>query len=109
MKRYIRFLNLKKALTKDFVDTELDFTSQRLLELVALSEHCDQRMTVTEAMNLNIASPATIHRKIDELLAKEYISLVYAGQNRRTKYLTLTKKSNAYFNELAKILVKSIA
>ena len=60
MKRYIRFLNLKKALTKDFVDSELDFTSQRLLELVALSEHGDQRMTVTEAMNedKNIKRPS---------------------------------------------------
>jgi DNA-binding MarR family transcriptional regulator len=109
MKRYIRFLNLKNALMKGQVDQELDLTSQKLLELVAMAEHCDQKMTVTQAMRLNLASPATIHRKIDDLLHQGYITFEFVGQNRRTKYIALTKKTTKHFDELGKLLVKTAA
>jgi len=109
MKLYIRFLNLKNTLLQNEVDRELDLTSQKLLDLVALSEHRGQRMTVSESMSLSLASPATLHRKIDELLAKNYVTLEFDGQDKRTKYVTLTKKSIKHFSELGKILIKSLA
>ena len=109
MKRYIRFLNLKRAVTQDQIDQELDLTSQRMLELIALSEQAGHRMTVTEAMGINVASPATIHRKLEGLIRHEYIVLEFEGNDRRTKYIALTKKSMKHFSELGKILIKSVS
>jgi DNA-binding IclR family transcriptional regulator len=43
----------------------MDLTERALLDIIA---QCDERLTVTEAMSLvDLASPATLHRKIENL------------------------------------------
>ena len=39
----------------------------------------------------NIVSPATLHRKLDELREGGLIEQSFEGKNRRTKYLVPTK------------------
>lgn len=76
-----------------------------LLEVVAIKESEGNRMTVTDAMHLNdMASPATLHRKINDLIELGYISLAYRSGNRRTKYLSLTELSLNHFTALAKMI-----
>lgn len=59
-------------------------------------------ITVTQAMELTfIASPATMHRKVDDLLKAGYITLEYDGTNRRTKYLTPTAKAHKFFDGMS--------
>ena len=80
---YIRFLNLRDAMKID--PEELDLSALKLLELCEVKCSSGQRITVTEAMQLHeIASPATIHRKLNLLIDAGYLSLEYQGQNRRT-------------------------
>lgn len=84
---------------------ELDLSALKLLELCEVKCSSGQRITVTEAMQLHeIASPATIHRKLNLLIDAGYLSLEYQGQNRRTKYLTPTAKSDEYFTKLGAML-----
>ncbi len=100
---FIRFLNLKHA--AEINTEELDLTSLHLLEVCMLRCHFGNCMTVTEAMQLNkIASPATIHRKLNHLVELQYLTLEFEGKNRRTKYLTPTSKSHEYFSKMGDLL-----
>ncbi len=62
--------------------------AMKLLEHIALQHANGRPLTVTEAMKLtSIASPSSIHKKIEKLRGEDLISHQYADTNRRTKYL----------------------
>ena len=81
---------------------DLDETARVLLNHVGIHATLyNSPLTVTQAMDMPyIASPATMHRKVDDLLKAGYITLEY-GDNRRTKFLTPTAKAQAYFDSLS--------
>jgi DNA-binding MarR family transcriptional regulator len=67
-------------------------------------------MTVTDAMALTeIASSATIHRKLDDLREAGLIDHVFAQNNRRTKYLIPTKAAEKHFASLGEVMKQSLA
>lgn len=57
----------------------------------------------------HIASPATIHRKLDQLRELGMIDTVFEGKNRRTKYLVPTKTAADYFANMGKAVQQAIA
>ena len=62
-------------------------------------------LTITEAMALEeVASPATIHRKIDDLRIAGLVDTEFQGENRRTKYLTPTPKARKFFDKVNALL-----
>ena len=66
-------------------------------------------LTVSQAIALNkIASPATIHRKLDELREVGLIEQIFEGKNRRTKFLVPTKTANAYFDKMASAITTAV-
>jgi DNA-binding MarR family transcriptional regulator len=103
---FIRFLNLKNTLA---IESEpLDLTSMKLLEICVVRSDEGKRFTITEAMALtHVASPATIHRKLLQLLDSGYVTFDFETNNRRTKYITPTAKSDEYFSKLGAILLQS--
>ena len=103
---FISFLNLKNTLA---IETDgLDLTSMQLLEICMVRSDAGQRLTITEAMGLtHVASPATIHRKLLQLLDFGYVTFEYESNNRRTKYLTPTAKSDEHFAKLGSLLLQS--
>ena len=106
---YLRFLNLLEALedTKGFPDIDLE--AKKILEVIAVRHQKEAPLTVTEAMALShIASPATIHRKLDQLRELELIDSIYHGDNRRTKYMVPTASALQYFDRLGKIMTKAL-
>lgn len=79
----------------------VDLTAQRLLEIIAYCAR-HEALTVTEAMELHeVASPATLHRKLDELRKADLIYHQYEGENRRTKFLHPTQKALDHFSHLS--------
>lgn len=103
---FIRFLNLKH--TMEVEPSDLDLTSIKLLEICELKSYKNQRLSVSAAMNLkSISSPATIHRKLNQLIDAGYLTLEYEGKNKRTKFLTPTQKSHDYFTKLGKLITLS--
>lgn len=83
---YFRFLAYSSGVFEG-----MDLTERALLDIIA---QCDDRLTVTEAMSLSdLASAATLHRKIDNLRVAGWITLEYRGVDRRTKYLEPTEKA----------------
>lgn len=100
MKQYVEYL--KKS---DAVETIFDHTERRLFEAIAVRWAELNYMTVTEAMQLNfVASPATIHRKLDHLIQIGLVKTKYEGINRRTKYLVLTNWGINYLSLKARIM-----
>ncbi len=93
---YLRFLALVHTI--DGASTQLanvDETAKHLLNVIALNHSNGKPLTVTEAMALkSIASPATIHRKLNDLIEVGLVEQVFEGKNRRTKYLVTTKNTD---------------
>lgn len=107
---FIRFLHLKEILSGHQVEVEIDLTAQKLLEVVSLHHAHNKPLTVTDAMQIQgIASPATLHRKLADLLKHGYVQLAHQGDNRRTKYIHPTAKTDAYFDALGQVLQQSMA
>ncbi len=107
---YLRFLALAHAVTANLENDALDATAMRLLDTIAVAVAQNNALTVTQAMQLsNIASPATIHRKLDALYENELIKHVFRDKNRRTKYLITTAKAEKHFIDLGNALVQAQA
>jgi DNA-binding MarR family transcriptional regulator len=104
---YLRFLALAGAMDGQLAK-ELDVKAKSLLELIAVAADKGNPMTVTQAMRLTqLASPATLHRKMIQLMEAGYIEQCFEGKNRRTKYLVPTSKVNKHFAKLGEILALS--
>jgi len=103
MKQYLKFLTKKTNILIPFDDTALT-----ILEEIAILINDGESVTVGEAMEMCfIASPATIHRKISDLLAFGYIQLAQKDGNRRTKYLELTPLSVRYFEKMESLMLEA--
>jgi Fe2+ or Zn2+ uptake regulation protein len=103
---YVRFLKLAQAINANELFISMDLRSQKLLEVIAISHASAKPLTVTAAMGLSyIASPATIHRKLDQLRELGLIDLVFESKNRRTKFLVPTNDALTYFDAMGKAVL----
>ncbi len=107
---YLKFLQNIAALDPiQLKYKDLSPTAILLLNEIAVKDFEDQPLTVTQAMGLNaLGSPANLHRKLDELLDAGMISFLYNGNNRRTKYITLTQAAIDYFQTKSKAMVQAV-
>ncbi len=103
---YLRFLSLANAIDGSATQlSNVDETAKQLLHVIALHHAQGKALTVTDAMAMaSIASPATIHRKLDDLRESGLIAQTFEGKNRRTKYLVPTKVADKYFANLSKVM-----
>jgi DNA-binding MarR family transcriptional regulator len=81
--------------------------SQRLLEHIAICQDQKMQLTVSQAMELTFASPATLHRKLDMLIGAGLVDTQFKDGNHRTKHLILTPKAVKQFKQLGQILINS--
>lgn len=89
---------------------KLNEKEKHLLQCIALRSEEGKCMTVTEAMSLsNVASPATIHRKLKNLLSLGFVSHKTHGPNRKTKYLVPTKFTDKYYASLGVAMCESMS
>ena len=107
---YLRFLNLLRGVESSLLPPTLDSTAKALLERIACQHALGQPLTITEAMALSeVASPATIHRKIDDLRIAGLVDTEFQGDNRRTKYLTPTSRARKYCDRVNALLPRAQA
>lgn len=104
---YLRFVRLLDALENASDLFSLDATERKLLDLVAINDLDGSPLLVSEAIYLSkIGSPATLHRRLNNLQKLGYIR--YGDDiDGRKKYLELTPKSKDYFSTLGKCIVKA--
>jgi hypothetical protein len=103
MNQYMKFVELSKRVEHDCGQDCIT-----LLNEIGLAESQGACLTVTKAMNLAwIASPATLHRRLDMLVETGYISHAFKAGNRRTKLIITTPKAIKYFKEMEECLLHS--
>ena len=102
---YLRYLVLAEALRQSHIDfSGIDETGKKLLETIAIKNAQGRPMVVTETMDLSdIASPATIHRRIEVLKKAGLIQVFQTEKNHKIKYLVPTQASIDYFEKLGKL------
>ena len=102
---YLRFLALLHAIEGKGEIPTLDLDAKKLLEVIAVHHTQGNPLTVTDAMALgHVASPATIHRKLDILREIGMIETHFEGSNRRTKYLRPTPQAEKYFSTVGEVM-----
>lgn len=107
---YLRYLVLAEALRKSSIDLSgIDDVGKKLLEIIAIRSAQGQPLLVTQTMELSdIASPATIHRRIAVLLKAGLIQVMQTEQNQKIKFLVPTQMSIDYFDKLGKLMTSAI-
>ena len=107
---YLRFVGLVNALNKDELELAIDPVALRLLDIVATAHAKGEPMTVRQAMKLKeVASPATVHRKLRALNDAGLLTAEFQGRDRRTKYLTPTAKAIERFDAIGEAMLKLTA
>ena len=102
---YLRFLSLLHAIEGKGELPNLDLDAKRLLEVIGVQHSQGKPLTVSDAMAMTqIASPATIHRKLDVLREIGMIDTHFEGKNRRTKYLCPTPQAEKYFSQVGAVM-----
>lgn len=105
---YLDFLQQLKSSRSESEAVLSDPICKLVLEEIALAERNQQRLTVSMVMRLkHIASPATLHRKLDLLVQANVVHSTFDGGNKRTKYMALTESGQKYFERLS-MLIESI-
>jgi len=106
---YLRYLVLAEALRKTNIELSgVDDIGKKLLEVIAIKSAQGHPLVVTQTMELSeIASPATIHRRISQLLQAGLIEVVKKDENHKIKFLVPTKSSIDYFEKLGKLMTSA--
>ncbi len=100
---YLRFASLVNAVNKD---TDIDSIALRLLEVITEAQAQGAPLKVTDALKLDFASYATLHKKIENLKALGYLRIEHPKDSMRTKFLAPTEQTLDYFDALGKALLK---
>jgi hypothetical protein len=99
---YLRLIQVVHRLESQGPFQRLDAETVRLLEIITVAHVEGQSMTVSGAMQLSqIASPASIHRKLEQLRIANLITHEFNEGNRRTKYLAPTVLALKHFETLS--------
>lgn len=105
---YLRFLSLCQALDRK-QRHEVDATAMQLLGEIGVAEFNESPKSVTELMALtHIASPATVHRKLDDLIKSGLVATRFALPDRRTKRVHVTAKGHKFFASRDKLLALAL-
>lgn len=98
---YLRFLQLARVIQALPEGMDMDANERALLESVVLRWHENSPMTVREAIALShLGSPATLHKRITRLRAKEMLCTLNQEGDRRAKFLIPTPRTLEYFSHL---------
>lgn len=100
---YLRFLQLTQAVQQLPDGAVMDANETALLDAVMLRWYENRPMTVREAISLEqLGSPATLHKRITRLRAKEMLTTFNQEGDRRAKFLVPTARTIEYFNRLGR-------
>ena len=108
---YLSFLALVEALQGETgALSSIDLEAKKLLEIIAVKHSEGDPLKVMDAMRLDdIASPATIHRKLTQLAQAGLIDMAHQGTNRRKKFLIPTPAAQKYFDRVGEAMTKAVA
>lgn len=105
---YLRFLSQKQTVESAAGSGLLDDIEERLLQIVAQAHLNNADLSVTDLMQrTEIASPATLHKRLQSLRESELISIEPVPNAYPRKAVTLTAKAVNYYNKLGTEMKKA--
>ncbi len=105
---YLDFLIQIKKISVSGEAVLNDPICKQVLEEIAVAERIAHPLTVSSVMRLrHVASPATLHRKLDLLVRADLVCASFEGGNKRTKFMVLTDSGHKYFQKLS-MLIESL-
>jgi predicted transcriptional regulator len=110
VKIYQKYINLATAVNQLTDFKSLDANETYLLEQLSQYWANNQRITVTEAMNmpmLSCFSISTIHSHLKSLRIKGYVQLIVDETDNRVKYVSASELTQTYFSKLGKSMLKA--
>jgi len=105
-KFYLRFAALVNAVNRD-AGFDFDNIAMHLLEAITAAHAAGTPLKVTDALLLDIASAATLHKKIDALKVQGFVQIEHPEDTKRTKFLVPTNKALGHLDALGKALLKA--
>jgi DNA-binding MarR family transcriptional regulator len=104
-KSHLQFLNLLKTVRSLPEFPDLDLREEQLLNLLAMTWHANEQITVLKAMVIcSDMSNTTAHRRLKSLRLKGIIALVSDKADTRIKYVMPTKKAHQYFAQIGRCM-----
>ncbi|WP_211260323.1 winged helix-turn-helix domain-containing protein [Xenophilus azovorans] len=102
---YLRFLNLANAIRSLPLFPALDAVEERVLNVLAATWATGAKLTVLEAMQLQVDSSATtVRRRLQTLRQKGLIEFQPDQTDSRIKYVMPTAVAQNYFSKLGRCL-----
>ncbi len=81
---------------------DFDANEKALFDALVLNWSEGQPMNVREAISLSeLGSPATLHKRLKRLIAKDLMVAYHDGTDRRTKFLKPSEKGMVYIEWLS--------
>ena len=106
---YIRFLNLSNSLVANSGSKKLDAIGEQLLHVVMIAHSQGSETLVGDLLVLpHIGSQATLHGRVQNLIAAGYVKLVVDLDDGRKKKVIPTKQALKHYDNLSKLLAKAV-
>lgn len=94
---YLDFLKLSVAIKELPGFEDFDANHKALFEAVVLNWFLGNPLSVRETINLAaLGSPATLHKRLQRLIAQDLVVSEGSATDRRTKFVSPTKKGLDY-------------
>ena len=104
MSSYVTFIKASKKIASEFSEHE-----KQVLNGIAQRDS-SALCRVQDILRMSsIASPATLHKTLSELVSRGYLSLQQSKEDGRIKYVTFTKKTEKLIDKLSAILKSSVS
>ena len=88
---------------------DFDANEKALFDSLILAWSQGAPLTLRGAINqANLGSPATLHKRLQRLIAKDLIVAECDGQDRRTKYLRPSEKGLVYIEWLSSQMTTAV-
>lgn len=105
---YLRFLRLSTGIVVIPGFEHLDANHKALFEAAAVHWAEGEALTVREMIDQSeLGSPATLHKRLQSLIAQDFLKTETEASDRRTKYISPTPKGLKYAHWLGDKLLKS--
>ncbi len=105
---YLRFLRLSTGIVVIPGFEHLDANHKALFEVAAVHWAAGEPLTVREIIDQSeLGSPATLHKRLQSLIAQNFLKAESEAADRRTKYISPTPKGLKYAHWLGDKLLKS--
>ncbi len=107
---YLRFLKLTSPPGALLGDEEFDANLKALFEATVMHWSLGKPLSVLETISqTKLGSPATLHKRLQRLIAQDFVKSEVWGSDKRTKFVSPTNKGLVYIDLVGGKMFKSLA